>query len=404
MKLLSLTLKDAKAFRKRSMTLYRIAALLGGLVTLLLTLGSTSMQSSGALASSLALRTIELQPNGNGAKSITSSMVTEIARLSRVQSIYTVISSQAATKTPTVGFVMYPTNQVPMLEPPIIRSIHKNVFPLGNREIVLPSFAPGVPESSVLALVGSTIPVSITRQVTPGVGILVTKPMRVVGVYNGNWQLAGHEAAFVNRSTALQWAALSSAIPIQKLLATRGYNAVYVVARNPADVNVLLGDLGQRGLYATSFAEAQSNEPGVLKLANLLGKVLAVVLAIVIFAATAALMGTQLRGRTRELSTLRALGYRASELSGMLIGEFAIRGLECAVLATISGVIATVFGNIIVRYLDLSVRPSLPSIAVPSLETLLVVGGLIMAAIVFGGLLPLRTNLTLEPTEGLRDL
>ncbi|MHB8190656.1 MAG: ABC transporter permease [Ferrimicrobium sp.] len=208
----------------------------------------------------------------------------------------------------------------------------------------------------------------------------------------------------MSTSTALQWAALTSGKSTQRLLATQGYTSVYLIAKTSGDVNILLGDLGQRGLYATSLTGSQANEPGVLKLANLLGKVLAVILAVGLFAVTAALLGTQLRGRTRELSTLRALGYSASELSRMLMSEFLIRGLECTALATISGIVATVFGNVFVRYLDPSIKSSLPSIALPSAETILVVGGIIIVATVLGGLLPLRRSLALEPADGLRDL
>ena len=404
MKFSSLVLKNAKAFRTKSTTLYRLALLLGGLVTFLLTLGSVSTQSTGTLASSMALRTIVLQPNGNGTKSITSTVLNEVSKLPGVKSVYPVISSEAATKTPSVGFVMYPTNHVPMLDPPIVKSIRKRLFPLRNGEIVLPSVAPGASESSLLSLVGTTIPVSVAHQVEPGLGNLVTKAMKVVGVYDGSWQLQGHAAAFVSISTALQWAALTSGMSTQRLLATQGYTSVYLVAKTSGDVNVILGDLGQMGLYATSLTGSQANEPGVLKLANLLGKVLAVILAVVLFAVTAALLGTQLRGRTRELSTLRALGYSASELSRMLMSEFVIRGIECTVLATFSGVVTTVVGNLFVRYLDPSVKSSLSYIALPSPETILVVGSIVTVATVLGGLLPLRRSLALEPVDGLRDL
>ncbi len=404
MKLSSLVLKNAKAFRTKSTTLYRLALLLGGLVTFLLTLGSVSTQSTSTLASSMALRTIVLQPNGNSAKNITSTVLNEVSKLPEVKNVYPVISSEAATKTPSVGLVMYPTNHVPMLDPPIVKSIRKRLFPLRNGEIVLPSVAPGASESSLLSLVGTTIPVSVAHQVEPGLGNLVTKAMKVVGVYDGSWQLQGHAAAFVSISTALQWAALASGKSTQRLLATQGYSSVYLIAKTTGDVNVILGDLGQRGLYATSLTGSQTNEPGVLSLANLLGKVLAAILAIVLFAVTAALLGTQLRGRTRELSTLRALGYSTSELSRMLMSEFVIRGVECSVLATISGIVATVFGNFIVSYLDPSIGSFLPSIELPSTETVLIVGGIVIVATVLGGLLPLRRSLALEPVDGLRDL
>ena len=404
MKLSSLVLKNAQAFRTKSTTLYRLALLLGGLVTFLLTLGSVSTQSTSTLASSMALRTIVLQPNGNSAKNITSTVLNEVSKLPEVKNVYPVISSEAATKTPSVGLVMYPTNHVPMLDPPIVKSIRKRLFPLRNGEIVLPSVAPGASESSLLSLVGTTIPVSVAHQVEPGLGNLVTKAMKVVGVYDGSWQLQGHAAAFVSISTALQWAALASGKSTQRLLATQGYSSVYLIAKTTGDVNVILGDLGQRGLYATSLTGSQTNEPGVLSLANLLGKVLAAILAIVLFAVTAALLGTQLRGRTRELSTLRALGYSTSELSRMLMSEFVIRGVECSVLATISGIVATVFGNFIVSYLDPSIGSFLPSIELPSTETVLIVGGIVIVATVLGGLLPLRRSLALEPVDGLRDL
>nr|WP_276976959.1 FtsX-like permease family protein [Ferrimicrobium acidiphilum] len=404
MKLSKLVFKNARAFRAKSMTIYRLTLLLGGLVAFLLTLGAVSTQSSGVLASSTALRTIVLQSNGNSGENITSPILNEVSKLAGVQSVYPVISTQAATKTSSVVFVMYPTSQVPMLDPPIIKAIRKQVFPLRRGEIVLPSFAPSAPESSLLALVGTTIPVSVVRQVEPGVGNPVTKSMKVIGIYNGSWQLAGHEAAFVSAPTALRWAALASGMSAQRLLVTQGYNSTYLVAKTVGDVNALLGDLGQKGLYATALTGSQANEPGVLRLANFLGKALAVVLAVVLFAATMALLGTQLRSRTRELSTLRALGYSASDLSRMLMGEFVIRGIECTGLATISGMVATVFGNLIVRYLAPSIRSSLPTIAFPSAETVLVVAGIVFAATVLGGLLPLRRSLALEPADGLRDL
>ncbi len=404
MKLSSLVLKNAKAFRAKSMTLYRLALLLGGLVTFLLTLGGVSTQSTGTLASSMALRTIELQPNGNSAKDLTSVVLNEVSKLPGVQGVYPVISSQAAVKTRSAGFVMYPTSRVPMLDPPIIKSIRKHVFPLQSGEIVLPSFAPGASEPSMLSLVGTTVAVSIAHQVEPGVGNIETKSMKVVGIYSGSWQLQGHEAAFVSTSVALQWAALTSGTSLQRLLATQGYTSVYLLAKNSNDVNILLGDLEQRGLYATSLVGSQVNEPGVLKLANLLGKVLAIILATVLFAVTAALLGTQLRGRTRELSTLRALGYSTSELSCILVSEFAIRALECTVLATVAGVATTVVGNFLVRYLDPSIQSSLPYIALPSAVTVLVVGSIVSVATVLGGLLPLRRSLALEPVDGLRDL
>ena len=66
--------------------------------------------------------------------------------------------------------------------------------------------------------------------------------------------------------------------------------------------------------------------------------------------------------------------------------------------------VATVFGNLIVRYLAPSIRSSLPTIAFPSAETVLVVAGIVFAATVLGGLLPLRRSLALEPADGLRDL
>jgi putative ABC transport system permease protein len=134
------------------------------------------------------------------------------------------------------GVLLYATTVRPALTPPVTRSLRDKLFPLNEREIILPSAAQG---SDLTPLLGKTITVQTTRAVANGQGTGADDSVRVVGLFDRSWQLDGPDTAYADDATVIRWAAARAGVTPEQFTNSIGYDRISVVvdaAQNVPDV------------------------------------------------------------------------------------------------------------------------------------------------------------------------
>jgi len=287
----------------------------------------------------------------------------------------------------------------PSMPPPLVRSVRDAVFPLGTREIVLPSSIDGRDMSPQL---GQTITVGHPEGMGQGSSTSVTERVVVVALSDPAWQDDGPRSAFGNGRDVEAWFALSAKpLSMEEVLAQQGVDKATVVTTSAADVPSVLRTVQAMHLSAVAFQQLTPTLPDTLNTVSRLTSVMEWVLVILGAAAVFVIVRSLVLQRTREIGLLKALGHSSHRITlTLLLETLVVSWGACAVAAALSVVLSN------------AVRPMLPADLLPKavsgiwrVDWSTLSGSLAAAAlvVVLGSALPLVRAMRLDPAEALRD-
>lgn len=361
--------------------------------------GASQLQHD--VAEGVALRTIEVYgQNEQGIQPLTTDKIRAIRSLPNIAAVEPQLQASFDFKQQGLGAALLTaTTPQPSSLPPIVTSTRTNLFPLRDGEAVLPAESQGVDFHQIL---GQTLNIDFTQKVAEGVGQPALDKIRVVALYDPNYQQDGPAAAYVDPALVLRWAAARAGLPQNNYLDVMGYNQANVIVDSSEHVSSVLQQLHQDGFYATSLAQRLTQLPGALRLFSSAVRLLIGLILLFSLAAGFALSSLFVRQRTREIGLLKAVGFRQRRILVLFLSELSIAGL----LADAAGVI---LGNGLSAVLGavLSGRSWLglhfQGLALPNVWWSVLLLFAPAAAMVLGGYFPTRRACKIPPDEALRE-
>jgi putative ABC transport system permease protein len=298
------------------------------------------------------------------------------------------------------GVLLYATTVRPALTPPVTRSLRDKLFPLNEREIILPSAAQG---SDLTPLLGKTITVQTTRAVANGQGTGADDSVRVVGLFDRSWQLDGPDTAYADDATVIRWAAARAGVTPEQFTNSIGYDRISVVVDAAQNVPDVLSRVQNAGYAGSTLQQELTELPGVLALIRTAGRVLLVVLGVIALVGALVVTGALSRQRIREIGILKAVGFRSRAILTMLVAEMAMVGAAGAVAGGLLGTAAAAAvaaGFRSKRELAPYMASRLPLPAGNVLALLLLIT---LAVTVLGAWLPARRAARLAPSDAIKE-
>jgi putative ABC transport system permease protein len=403
MRVFRLAVTNVGAFWRRFLGLAIVAAVGTGICLPLLSIAAEAQAAAhDRITEGVLLRSIELvrQDDRPEDVALNPDAIAKIATVPGIESVEPSLRATIGIKSQDIaGALLYATLARPSRLPPIVQSTRPNLFPLTGDEAVLPAQAQGMDLTSLL---GERVTIDYQQTIGVGSGRGVQDHVTVVGFYRPDWQIDGADSAYVSEAPLLKWASSVAGVPSASFLQTHGYDKATVVAKTAADVPNVLKALQQRGYSATSLEQQLSALPSILRLIQIVSRVLTGALIIFTLFGAATLSGSLVRQRTREIGLLKAVGYQNSAVSSMLLGELAIVGLVAGAFGYLIGV-----GG---GYLLNGWLANAPDLALyvgdrvlPPSTVLILLLLTPAVAMVIGGLLPIGRGARMEPSLALRD-
>lgn len=405
MRPLRLALANVSALRRRFAGLLLLLVVVGAVCSTAFTLADQAQRAANdRVESSAANRsiTIDRLAERPTARSLTDAAIDELSAQPHVVSVEPRTQVSFGYKDRIVpGVLLYATIERPSVSPPITRAVRDRLFPLRLGEAILPAYSQG---SDLSSLLGREISIQTVRATGSGVGTSARDTLRVVGLFQPDWQLDGPDAAYIDRATVLRWAAAKAGVPLQGYTATVGFDQLTVLVDSAENVPSVLAHVQKQGFAAASLQQQLATLPGVLSLVRVVGRVLLVVLACVAITGAFVVTGALARQRTREIGVLKAVGFRRNAVLGMLMGEMAIlavvgaaTGLLVGVAGATAAAVALRHGSDVAPYLSSGVLlPSAPFAGVLMLLALVVVS--------LGAAFPAYHAASLAPSDAIREL
>ncbi|WP_309505783.1 ABC transporter permease [Streptomyces pyxinae] len=345
--------------------------------------------------------TIDRPEEGSGNPLLTARSVKELGRLPRVESVqYRLQASFGLVTADGNGPLLYATTYRSALPPPVVKSVRKDLFPLREGEVVLPSRSQGF---DLGAYLGEKVTATTTRFVREGEGTGVDEPVTVAGIYDATWQLDNPDAAYAADATVVKWAAARSGQPAKNYLDTVGYDQLTVVAQRESDVPELLRQVQDRHYTATTLRQVLHALPGILELIRVAGQALLAVLGVLAFVGTVTVTGALARQRAQEVGVLKAVGFRTRFVLGLLVAEMSLVAAVAAVLGVVLGVGLAGAGAAGLRTLP-EVRPYVEqALPLPSVSVLVSLAAATVVVVAAGALAPARRAARMSPTQAMKD-
>jgi putative ABC transport system permease protein len=372
-------------------------------VTALAVSGSAARATRDRVQEGSANRSITVQRSFDRAEApaLTDAAVRKLKALPGVVAVEPRAQTSFGYKDAAIpGVLLYATIVRSSLAPPIVRSTRPHVFPLHAGEAVLPATAQG---SDLGVLLGKTITVDTTRQVADGQGTGAHGKISVVALFDPSWQLDGADAAYVDDTTVVRWAAARAGVSPAQFTANIGYDRASVLADRAGDAVKVLSEVQATGFSGTTLQQELSALPGVLALIHTTGELLLGVLGIVALVGALVVTGALTRQRVREIGILKAVGFRSAAVLKMFVAEMAVVGLLGAITGLVVGVAGAAAAAAALRRLP-DVAPYVTD-TVP-LPSPAVFGGLLLltvAVTVAGALTPAVRAARLTPSDAIKE-
>ncbi|GAA2825628.1 FtsX-like permease family protein [Crossiella cryophila] len=319
--------RNLRQYRGR-LTPLILVTVLGCLLALLAAglVGRAAERTRAGIAEGPALRTIELRatPERTDTLALTSGNLDKLRGVENLGAVEPTLQAAFGIKTDTVpGELLYATVPQDSRRPPVTASTRPELFPLRDNEVVLPA-----------RIQGTGLEVTATRQVAPGQGEPLTERIQVAGLY---------DPAYADPALTVRLAAAKAGVPEADFLSQQGYSSA----------NVLV---------------AQADEvPAALELLSTFAYlVLALLLAFSLFSGLT-LAGSFVRGRTREIGVLKAIGFPRRRILALLLTELAIAGLLAGAAGVLLGnlAVAAATAGLGGRTLLGALRPAIRAAALP---------------------------------------
>ncbi|MGO1051373.1 ABC transporter permease [Crossiella sp. CA198] len=334
--------RNLRQYRGR-LTPLVLVTVLGCLLALLAAglVGRAAERTRTGIAEGQALRTIELRaaPERADTLALTSGNLDKLGGVENLGAIEPSLQAAFGIKTDSVpGVLLYATVPQDSRRPPIVAGTRPELFPLRDNEVVLPARVQG---ADLTALLGSRVEVTATRQVAAGQGVPLTEEVQVAGLYDPGYAEDGPSAAYADPALVVRLAAAKAGVPAADFLSRQGYSSATVLARQADQVPAALTRIRALGFSATSLASRLSELPAALELLSVFAYVVLALLLVFSLLSGLTLAGSFVRGRTREIGVLKAIGFARRRILALLLTELAIAGL-------LAGTVGVLLGNLAV--------------------------------------------------------
>jgi putative ABC transport system permease protein len=323
-----------------------------------------------------------------------------IKNIPAVESVEPWLQASFAFKDTSGGALLYGTTPQANALPPVVSKVRAKVFPLNVGEVILPKQADGTDLSRFL---GKSINVSYTRKVGEGQGEPVSDNVNVVGLYDPAYQEDGPGAAYADPSLVIKWAAARSGVPTADYLSVVGYRQTSVIVRDAHLVGDVLSQVRSMKFEAVSLATKLHQLPQSMKLLQWLGYVITAALIAYSVLAGYTVCSGFIRTRTREIGTLKALGFAKSRVTRIFLLELTLIGFVATFTGVVLGnIISVAIGKLLQGGTFLGVRMT-DRLALPGAAWSLLFFVVPCLACVVGGLSPARRAASMPPDIALRD-
>lgn len=353
---------------------------------------------------STIMRTIEVDSHGVSRPiPLTQARIAELAALPGVRRVRPWIQSgclvtESAIEVPGA---LWATPRMEVGQPPVIKAMREPLPPLDDDEVILPAHVQG---ADMEPLVGFKIVIEYTQRVAVDAGEPLYLELQVVGIYDE--AIGGRDgpaAVYVNERTALRMAAAREGVTPETFGRTLGYPKVIVETRTAGDVPRLQREISNRGYNASSVQSQLEGLPPAMRLIELLGNAMGVLLLIVSLFAGLSIGAGLVAARLREIGLLKAIGFTNGRVSRLLGLELAIFGLA----ASFTGVAVGTGGRVLLQNLlggrtPMTV-PLAENITFPTISLVVLLALAPGASMILGGILPMVRAARLPPDLAMRD-
>jgi putative ABC transport system permease protein len=352
----------------------------------------------GAANRTITVEHLSDRPDG---KPLGDAAITELGRLPHVTAVEPRAQVSFGYKDDQIpGVLLYATTVRSSVAPPIVRSTRKALFPLHTGEAILPTKSQG---ADLTGLLGRKLTVDITRAVTGGQGTGDHGAITVVGFFEPSWQLDGPDAAYLDTSTVVTWAAARAGVSVPQFTRNIGFDRANVVVDQATNVTATLRGVQNAGFAASTLQQELSALPGVLSLIRATGKLLLVVLALVALVGALVVTSALSRQRIREIGILKAVGFRSTVVLRMLVTETALVAAAGAISGTVIGLAGAAAAATTLRQSP-DTAPFIPG-GLPMPEPIILIGLLLLtvAVAVTGALIPAVRAARMAPSDAIKE-